>query len=196
MNAPVERQSVFSPEIETFGEMLLHHQCWFFGRDIWHPGGNLLIRYGFERIGAPRRKRGSDRVPGTNRYRYRGAGIEINLWGFGVFFGGGNGEGVFIKRYDFRPRLIDRGGIDAPVFKTEHLPPNKLARGARDIRAAQALTIGLIEWFLGYEAWIARECGRNWRRRNLREWEKSEFRAHRIEKNWLELIALIKNINV
>ncbi len=54
--------AIFSPELKKFGELLLHHQCWFFGRDILHPDGNLLVQYGFKRYKAPKKT-------GTNRYR-------------------------------------------------------------------------------------------------------------------------------
>lgn len=43
----------YPPKIRLLGEKLMHHQCWFFGRDILYADGNLLIRYGFERFGVP-----------------------------------------------------------------------------------------------------------------------------------------------
>lgn len=173
---------IFTTEIESFGELLLHHQCWFFGCDIHHPNGNLLIRYGFERCGA------GDNKAGSNCYRLRGAEpLEVNLWGWGVFFGNASLGGIFIKRYDFRPRLFERGKLDAPVFKSEQLPPNRLPRQSEEVKTARHLTVDFIRWILSYEEWIENECGAKWRRKNLRDWEKSAFLARRIKANWREL---------
>ncbi len=173
---------IFTPEIESFGELLLHHQCWFFGRDIHHPKGNLLIRRGFERCGVPEGKSGS------NCYRLRGdSPFEINLWGWGIFFGNESLGGIFIKRYDFRPRFFPNGKLNAPVFKSEQLPPNQLPLTDLKIKTARHLTAEFIGWILRYEDWIAETCGKNWRRKNLRDWDKSAFPARRIKPNWLEL---------
>lgn len=173
---------IFTAEIESFGELLLHHQCWFFGRDVLHPSGNLLIRYGFERCGVP------DGSAGSNCYRLRGEEpIEINLWGWGVFFGNTSVGGIFIKRYDFRPRLFSVGKLNAPVFQSAELPPNRSPREAFQVKTARHLTIDFIRWILRYEDWIAETCGAKWRRKNLRDWEKSAFPARKIKTNWQEL---------
>lgn len=181
MIATVEAK-IFTPEIESFGELLLHHQCWFFGRDIHYPKGNLLIRYGFERCGA------ADDQAGSNCYRLCGEEpFEINLWGWGVFFGNDSLGGIFIKRYDFRPRLFAVGKLNVPVFKSEQLPPNRLPREDFEIKRARHLTVDFIRWILRYEDWIENECGKSWRRKCLREWDKSAFPARRIKQNWREL---------
>lgn len=176
------RAAVFTPEIEFFGEQLLHHQCWFFGRDIHHPQGNLLIRYGFERCGTP------DDKAGSNCYRLCGKEpLEINLWGWGVFFGNTSLGGIFIKRFDFRPRLFESGRLNEPVFKSEQLPPNRPPREGCEIKTARHLTVDFTRWILRYEDWIENECGKSWRRKCLREWNKSAFPARQIKHNWREL---------
>lgn len=181
-------RKVFTPEIEVLGERLLHHQCWFFGRDIFHPQGNLLIRYGFERFGVPLKQTGS------NCYRFRGTDqSEINLWGWGVFYGQETG-GIYIKRYDFRPRLFSFGRLKIPVFKSEHLPPSHLPREDFQIKAARSLTLGFIEWILLYEDWIEKTCGKKWRQKCLREWENAELPAQSIRRNWKNLTAKIEKL--
>ncbi len=173
---------IFTTEIESFGELLLHHQCWFFGRDIHHPKGNLLIRRGFERCGV------TEIQTGSNCYRLRvEESLEINLWGWGVFFGDSKTGGIFIKRYDFRPRLFSVGKLIVPVFKSEQLPPNRLPREDFEIKTARHLTVDFIRWILRYEDWVTETCGAQWRRKNLRDWDKSAFPARRIKPNWLEL---------
>jgi len=176
------RKTIFTPEIEEFGELLLHHQCWFFGRDIWHAGGNLLTRYGFERCGV------SDDKAGSNCYRLCcKEPFEINLWGWGIFFGNQSLGGIFIKRYDFRPRFFENGKLNTPVFKSEHLPPNRLPRKDFEIKTARHLTVDFIRWIVRYEEWVEKTCGKSWRRKNLRDWDKSAFPARRIKQNWREL---------
>lgn len=179
---------IFTPEIKELGERLLHHQCWFFGQDIRHESGNLLIRFGFERFGVPSEKSGS------NNYRFRSTDdTEINLWGWGVFFGNEKG-GILIKRYDFCPRLLKVGKLYFPVFKSENLPLNRMPRENLEIRTARKITAQFIEWVLEYETWIEGECGKYWRRKNLREWERAEFPARNIRRNWQSLRNKIKKL--
>lgn len=173
---------IFTPEVQALGVTLLHHQCWFFGRDIWHESGNLLIRRGFERCAV------SENQTGSNCYRLRREEpFEINLWGWGIFFGNQSLGGIFIKRFDFRPRFFADGKLNAPVFKCEQLPPNRLPRKDFEIKATQHLTVDFIRWIVRYEEWIEATCGKSWRRKNLREWDKSVFPARRIKQNWREL---------
>lgn len=169
------------PEIEKLSESLMHHQCWLFGRDIFHPQGNLLIRYGFERFGKPPNETGS------NCYRLRRADkSEINLWGWGVFYGQGK-DGIFIKRYEFCPRLFSVGHLKIPVFKSENLPPSRLPREDFQIKAARSLTLGFIEWVLNYEDWVAKTCGKTWRQKCLREWSNAELNSRQIRAGWKKL---------
>lgn len=182
MIAAGETEEIFTPEIKVFGESLLHHQCWFFGRDIWHPQGNLLVRCGFERCGA------SEGHAGSNCYRLRREEpFEINLWGFGIFFGDASLGGIFIKRYDFRPRLLGIGKLNAPVFKSEHLPPSRRPREDYEMKTARHLTGDFIRWVLRYEDWIEKTCGKSWRRKCLREWDKAAFPARQVKANWQTL---------
>lgn len=81
---------MFSAKTVEFGEKILHHQLWFFGKDILHEEGNLLIRYGFEKFGVP------DGKTGGNSYRLvLNDTQEIALFGFGIFFGNQNLGGIF-----------------------------------------------------------------------------------------------------
>ncbi len=176
------RRAGLTAEIESFGELLLHHQCWFFGRDIHHPQGNLLIRRGFERCGV------SEGKTGSNCYRLQNEEpFEVNLWGWGIFFGNASMGGIFIKRFDFRPRLFENGKLAAPVFKSEYLPFSRLPRKDCEVKTARHLTVDFIRWIVRYEEWIEAECGKSWRRKNLRDWDKSAFPARKIKQNWREL---------
>ncbi len=187
MIAETCRAEVFTPEIRELGERLLHHQCWFFGRDIWHGRGNLLIRYGFERF-AP-----TEKEKGSNLYRWREAGNEINLWGWGVFYGNETG-GILIKRYDFRPRLLGVGKLRVPVFKSENLPPSRVPRKDFQIENARNLTLDFIHWIVRYEDWIEQTCGTRWRGKCLRDWQNAVLKKREIRKQWNFLQNELKKI--
>lgn len=189
MTDPEER-AVFSPEVKKFGELLLHHQCWFFGRDIMHPDGNLLTQYGFKRLKAPKKA-------GTNRYRIEiDRSVEIDLWGFGLFYGDKRLGGLFIRRYDFSPQRFETGKLGTRIFKSEQLPCNRRPVTGVEIDAVKQLTRRAVEWILVYEAWIEEVCGKEWRRKCLREWSNSEFPARRIKTNWQKLAREINKSNI
>jgi hypothetical protein len=163
----------FLHEQREAGERLLHHQCWCWGRDIWHPQGNLLIRHGFERFGVPEGKEGS------NFYRLRiDEAREITLWGFGVLYSNAEKEGIFIKRYEFYPMLFETAKIDLPVFKGDQLPIRRLPKSDEEINFAARLNAELIEWILEYESWIEKTCGKSWRVKCLTEWQNTKLSAY------------------
>lgn len=172
----------YEPELRVLGEKLMHHQCWFFGRDIWHPDGNLLIRYGFERHGVPSGEKGG------NAYRLKVSGeCELVLWGFGVFFGREARGGVFIRRYGFDPRLTSRSSLKLPIANPDAMPPNRRPQSVADRRTANEFTAEIIVHFLTYEDWIERECGRRWRTKCLRDWSNAELNNAQIRRGWKKL---------
>lgn len=172
----------FLHEQQAAGERLLHHQCWCWGRDIWHPQGNLLIRHGFERFGVPEGKEGS------NFYRLRiDERREIALWGFGVLYSSAEKGAIFIKRYEFYPKLFQTAKIDLPVFKGDQLPPRRAPRSDEEINVAAFLNAELIEWILKYESWIEKTCGKSWRVNCLKEWQNTKLSPRQIKKGWEKL---------
>jgi len=181
-----EELAVFSPELKKFGELLLHHQCWFFGRDILHPDGNLLVQYGFKRYKAPKKT-------GTNRYRIViGTSVEVDLWGFGLFYGDEKLGRIFVRRYDFSPQLFEKGNLGPRIFESEDLPSS--LKPARDIEidVAKDLTRRAVDWILTYEDWVEKAYGKEWRRKCLREWPNSEFPARRIKTNWQKMAKKLR----
>ncbi|QQS40186.1 MAG: hypothetical protein IPM63_12560 [Acidobacteriota bacterium] len=184
MIAETSKRSVtqLSPEIRELGEQLLHHQCWFFGRDIWHPSGNLLIRFGFTRFGAPK---GQD---GGNSYRLvLDECSEIVIWGFGIFLGDESNGGVFIKRLGFNPKVLDTARLELPISKSEQLPKRRQPVSAMEQRRARALTLRITQWIACYEKWVDNTCGTGWRRRCLSDWESATMAQDDIALGWARL---------
>jgi hypothetical protein len=151
--------------IQTLGSRLLNHQLWFFGRDILYPEGNLLIRYGFERYKCP------EMLNRGNMYRLTGPdGSQVVLWGFGVCFGGANGDGVFIRRYDFRPVYLTLKKMKWPIWTEDDITSLGKAKNGPE---GHTLLIGLIDWFESYEAWVVERTGRVWRNDCIKDWPNS-----------------------
>jgi hypothetical protein len=171
--------SIFSRKAVNFGEKLLHHQLWFFGKDIWHTDGNLLIRYGFERFGVP------DGKDGTNGYRLKINDLqEIVLFGFGVFWGDKHSGGIFLKRYEFNPKMLRCSSLKLPIWKKESLPHRFLPLNDLDKIATAEMFKDFSEWLAGYENWIDENCCKSWRENCLDEWENARLSINRVRQGW------------
>ena len=170
---------MFSRKAINFGEKLLHHQLWFFGKDIWHKDGNLLIRYGFERFGVP------PKMGGTNNYRLKiNDSQEIVLFGFGVFWGDQRFGGIFLKRYEFRPKMVKCPTLKLPIWKKELLPNHFVPLNATDKIASAQMFKDFSEWLGKYESWIDVNCCKSWREDCLAEWDKARLSINRVRQGW------------
>lgn len=176
---------MFSKKTVEFGEKILHHQLWFFGKDITHKDGNLLIRYGFERFGVPQNKTG-----GTSYRLTLNDTQELVLFGFGVFFGDKKSGGIFLKRYEFQPNLLKCPNLELPIWKSDLLPDRYLPRADNEIENAKLLFINLTNQILDYELWIDEICGKRWRKSCLEEWGKAEFGIRKIRNSWKKIRLL------
>lgn len=120
----------------------MHRQCSFWGRDITHPTGNLLVRYGC--------RRSRDASDTASRYSWLAGSQKATLWGFGIFYSEGGDSGVFLKRYSFQPCLLDVrfhdewSAADAPNFSCAEA----------DDRCRHRLFLGALQWMEAYEDWV------------------------------------------
>ena len=142
---------------------MLAQQCWNLGRDIAHPDGNALLRFGFTRQRAP------EGEVGATTYILSSTKATIALWGFGFFYGE-CGRGIYVGRFDFRPKLL-----------RDSQPPRAWApamidaRAAQDVderRIAQKLLVGALHWFGDYETWALQTLGAEFRGESLRAWNE------------------------
>lgn len=167
----------------------MHHQCWFFGRDILHADENLLIRYGFERYGVPEDEKGG------NAYRLsQSEQREIVLWGFGLFFGEKPCGGVFIRRYGFSPNFLTVGNLKLPIYKSEQLPLSQKPPSISEQKTVSRLTCAAIDWITEYEIWIEETCGKHWRKDCLQEWSNAALSPRQIKNGWKRLRKNLENI--
>lgn len=173
---------IFEPKTQWLGGNLLNHQCWNFGRDILHPSGNLLIRYGFERFGVPKGKKGG------NSYRIDlDANSELVIWGFGIFLGESETGGIYLNRFDFSPKILKNSRLNLPITQSVQLPCKRKPLTADERKTALGKTKRIVNWIIEYESWIGKICDKNWRRQCLNDWGKATLEPEEVKSGWKNL---------
>ncbi len=142
---------------------LLNQQIWCWGRDIDHADGNLLVRFGFQRIEKP----GGSEAASIYRLELS-ATARIVLRGFGVFCGADDLGGLFVRRYGFQPQRTPEADLFEPVWSAQDLPP--LAKSHPD-GSSKKLLLTLVDWVRQYEIWIADSVGLAYRHESLVPWD-------------------------
>lgn len=138
------------------GKRLLHQQMWLFGRDIWHPQGNALYRYGFTHQKPPDGR-------GSPMYTWCDGREQVVLWAFGLFLGQEDNGGIYVNRYLFRPRFTHTPFIEqfaaAPEALTGFYHP------AQEVEAEKMrlLFAEVWQWCGRYEAWAQENLGLKYR---------------------------------
>ena len=128
--------------------------------------GNWLLEIGFERIEPPATHKGCSSVYVLKLPRDR----CVVLRGFGVFFGDVERGGVFVRRYEFRPRYTTDATLECPPWSDADLP--KLRPPSRSQRSrCGSLTADLVEWIGGYEAEVIDRLGIEYRRATRDKWD-------------------------
>jgi len=142
---------------------LLDQQLWNFGCDARNSAGNLLLDFGFHR------NRPATFGLGSTAYSLNIADPETYLvvWGFGAFAGYRH-EGVFLRRFNFKPMLAS---IREPVIHV-HLPKNIRARSLTTgtfCKTRRQQLGELLQTFARYEQWVSGTHGAGYRESCLRE---------------------------
>jgi len=136
---------------------LFDQQLWCFGRDIKRAGGNILLNLGMCVHRAP----DAERVSSVYTAAVEPGG-NIFLWGFGAMYSEPGLGGVFLRRYDFAPRLTS---LESGIAIHD---PRGLGSLANPVSAAEQLRMRtllprLVGWFAQYEHWIAENFGSAYR---------------------------------
>jgi hypothetical protein len=158
------------------GHQLLDHECWVMGKDVLNAEGNLLCEFGFRKI---RCSNG-----GLTQYELKNAlgwDSHVYLWGFGVFFGGEN-EGIFLGRNDFKPRRT-LGRVE--LHRRED--PN-----FEDDTSRLDLFLEGIAWFADYEQWISRRMPVGYRELCLATFARRGLPAGEFAQRWRDLSNCIE----
>ncbi|MEM9353524.1 MAG: hypothetical protein AAGA92_10970 [Planctomycetota bacterium] len=144
---------------------LLSQQIWCWGRDILRPDGNWLLETGFTRTEPP-----ADREKCSSVYTLElPQGRRVILRGFGIFYGEDKRGGIFLPRFEFRPRFTTQSNLYRPPWLQTDLPelsaPDETERDA-----CASLTLGLIDWVQEYEATVAERLGVEYRQATINSW--------------------------
>jgi hypothetical protein len=177
MDQPAAAEApLLSRETALRGEQLMHRQCSFWGRDIKHHTGNLLLRYGGTKAKDPQGV--------ASRYTWDSDGERVSLWGFGMFYSQGNAPGILLQRYAFEPRLLEATFHDAwSAASTEPWHIDSPADGPR-----MRLLAGAIRWIERYESWALEQPAVY---RPLTDYDFDLGRGHTTAREWQELLASI-----
>ena len=169
-------------EYWRMGPVLLHQQCWQFGRDVVSPHGNLLLASGFERARPP------ERLPASSRYTRHVPGEPVLcLWAFGVLaFLPGEG-GIYISRYQFVPRWVCEPEEAAMAWKPGVFERCGPALTHRTIRTSRRLMRFVLGTFAVYEDSVIRRHGLAYRRETLRDWHLPAILPGRMAVEWRRL---------
>jgi hypothetical protein len=140
---------------------LLDQQLWCLGRDVAGKD-NVLLNLGFCRYRAT-----SGKSEATLYTTGTPEGNIIWLWAFGVAFTVPGEGSIFVRRYDFTPRLLNVDSFIG-INEVDRLPTLRPAVSANDWQRLRRHSCGLCSWIAGYEHWIAENYGTAWRGECLR----------------------------
>ncbi len=168
---------------------LLDQQLWVWGKDVYAEQGNALIRHGFTRCGCP------DDQNGSTQYRRVADGLEVRLWGFGLYWAPtDHAWGVLLRRYAAGPVVLPVERMPEHAWKAAHLP-RPLALNAGSARCALGLVAGACTWIAAYECWAWATLGARHRRAVLAAWHKARIvPAGRMSAAWRRLARALRQV--
>ncbi len=156
--------------LQKKGAQLLHQQCSLWGQDVRRLEGNLLLQQNFKRVRPPKS------VSGCSQYTLRlESGLLLRLWGFGFFIG--EGEGVYVNRYNFTPRHVV---MPEDVWETKYFAR---APYSQDY---ELFALGL-RTIIKVEETVLRHAGLPYRQRCLSLLEKAFFEPYAFLAEWRAL---------
>jgi hypothetical protein len=172
------------------GTLLLNQQLWCWGQDVRYAGGNLLMAYGGQRIPTP------DARKSTSQYVFEdaaGAG-QVALWGFGVWYGMAGVGSVFLKRYEFRPRL-NLSLYSAPeIWQTDRLPDLFTPTDPEEVQLARQLWVNALRWIGNYERWAHAQTSAAYRQGVVQAWperRKGWIAVDQMATSWFHLADVV-----
>lgn len=147
-------------------EALFSQQVWCWGQDVLHPQGNLLMKFGFERVPPPPDRRDCSSVYSLTINSTQ----RLILRSFGVFWGDDDRGGLLLLRDRFESRYLQQARLEKPCWSLRDFPI--IASPTLDQRPkCIEMLIGLIDWIRQYELRILRECGLSYRQQALDTWD-------------------------
>jgi hypothetical protein len=126
----------------------LAQQMVFWGHDVRHPDGNLLVRFGLARAPSPG-------LTGTSCYQMPWEGGCVELHGaVASWTAPAGGEGCLFCR--------DLGRIDLWTGDQPPIPGRQRGHSGKHQERWEAV-LPLLRWLVSYETWISEILGDSWR---------------------------------
>ncbi|MEM7453637.1 MAG: hypothetical protein AAF456_04705 [Planctomycetota bacterium] len=166
------------PTIRRFGSKLYAQQLWCWGQDIEYHGGNLLMRFGFQR------HRDRETWDRSTCYRLDQDQLHVVLWGFGMFFGRRDLGGLFLGRAEFCPEWAPVESISLFVHWPDELPVFDRPHGRDQWIRARRLWASLLIWISEYEEWASGIAGIDYRRQCVASWLRPFVTAENMVNAW------------
>lgn len=132
---------------------LFDQQMWCFGRDILRAEGNILLELGLCRQRCPKDSKGS-----SVYHALLNTGGSVFLWGFGAMYCEFGQGGVFVRRFDFTPKLT-RLETGNGLFQPEQVSPLTTPRKPSEWAWLRHALATLVSWFGRYEHWVVEHYG-------------------------------------
>lgn len=142
-----------SPRFRDFGQGL-YLQMYYWGRDVIHPSGNLLMQYGFKKIA-------KEGLHGTSRYQLEWEGGIIELHGYCAGWYRPDGAGFIYIR---QRRTLQICHETSPVKPGSYeLAEIHSPRGIAEWHSLAETVSSFTRWLLDYEKWITKRQGSAYR---------------------------------
>ena len=158
---------------------LIDRQMWFFGCDIRHPQGNLLLAHGFTRDRAP-----ADVPGGTSRYarctRPSPDGARLVLWGWGALWISDDGDALAVRRHATMPKWLVSAPDVTCMWRYQELDLLLERAPAFDTPLAPRRLADFANWVVTYERWVRQTTASDWRSRCTAERPRHIRRRHLI----------------
>jgi len=138
----------------------LQQQMFFWGQDVVHPAGNLLVRNGFERLP-------SKGLKGTSCYRREWQGGIIELYGSCAGWYGPK-EGFTFMRPRKRVVIWDSGET-TPIPGKRELESIRAGVSKEELHAASR---PFLDWLISYERKVIDQFGIAYREENYLKYDK------------------------
>lgn len=152
---------------------------WFFGCDIRHPAGNLLLTNGFHRARAPH-----DVPGGTSRYERRTRlapdGARLILWGWGALWISDDGDALAIRRHVTMPKWLVSAPDVTVMWRYQDLDHILARAPSVDAPLARRRLADFADWVVAYERWVQHATAADWRARCTEERPRHIRRRHLI----------------
>ncbi len=137
-----------------------YQQMYFWGKDVMHPSGNQLLKYGFE-------KTPSQGLKGTSCYTLpiEKEGETVELYGSCAAYYSKDSNVVFLRQRNRFYHWISDQKLIAGRWSQSEL-------GKCSVEQLFTSMLPFLKWWINYEQWILNQHGEHYRQQCYKEWSQ------------------------